>query len=299
MNSPKTGMALHVDRPALAKVDTTRSFEPCNIDEGYEMAKLLVASGLLPRGITRPEAAFAIIATGRELGLSAMQSLRSVYYADGKVTLAADLIAALCKRRVDICRYFRLVESTDKVARYETLRQGEPEPTVMAFTWEDATRAGLTGKQTYKSYPAAMLRARCITALARAVYPDLAMGLYDPDEIDAPQAPVNAGPAQVIRPVAKAEPPIHPDTSLEVFEALCGRVDASESPADLNAVAKDAVKSSKTLELSDDHLRLIKAAVVHKRGQLTKPAVEVATGPDFDGHYDRAEAEEAGIGGGS
>jgi len=28
-----------------------------------------------------------------------------------------------------------------------------------------------------------MLRARCISALARAVYPDLLMGVYDPDEL--------------------------------------------------------------------------------------------------------------------
>ena len=33
-------------------------------------------------------------------------------------------------------------------------------------------------------YPAAMLRARCSAALLRAVYPDLALGVYEQDEAE-------------------------------------------------------------------------------------------------------------------
>ena len=177
---------------AIIEPDASRAFEPSGIGDAMALAKILVNSKLLPRSVQTAEAAFTIIATGRELGLTAMQSLRSIHVIEGKPSLSADLILALVKNRRDVCTWFRLVTSTDKVATYETQRLGEPEPTRMSFTWEDATRAQVTGKDNWKKYPAAMLRARCISALARAVYPDLAMGLYDPDELERQNVPVHA-----------------------------------------------------------------------------------------------------------
>jgi hypothetical protein len=47
---------------------------------------------------------------------------------------------------------------------------------------EDARRANLVGRQNWKAHPAAMLRARCAAALARAVYPDLLLGVYEESE---------------------------------------------------------------------------------------------------------------------
>jgi hypothetical protein len=266
-------MVVHQNGPAVAKADPTRAFEPNSIDEGYDLAKLLVASGLMPRGVQRPEAAFAIIAAGRELGLTAMQSLRSIHIIEGKPTLSADLVAALCKSRTDVCRYFRMVESTDTIARYETLRVGEPEPTAMSFTIEEAKQAGVTGKDNWKKYPKAMLRARCITALARAVYPDLAMGVYDPDEVHDP-GPVYAGPAQVVAapPAGKVTPAIAPSQADErTFADLCARVDAAETPAALNAVAKDAAKAAKTGAVTAGGLEALKGAVTRKRALIGAP----------------------------
>ena len=174
------------------------AFEPASIDEAISVAKLLVSSRLLPRSITTPEAAFAVIVTGRELGLSAMQSLRAVHIVEGKPTLSADLMVALVKRS-EACLFFRLVESSATVALYETHRRGEPSPTRLAFTLEEAKAAGVTGKDNWRKYPAAMLRARAAAALARAVYPDLVLGVYDPDELNAPT--IDVTPAPVAAPV--------------------------------------------------------------------------------------------------
>jgi hypothetical protein len=264
-------MVMHgAQGPAVVKADATRAFEPNSIDEGYELAKLLCASGLLPRGAQRPEAAFAIIATGRELGLTAMQSLRSIHIIEGKPTLSADLVAALCKSRPDVCVYFRLVESTERGATYETHRKGEPEPTRMSFTWEDAQRAGVTGKDNWKKYPAAMLRARCITALARAVYPDLAMGVYDPDEV-VQEPTVYAGQAEVVRPAPSKSRGDVPAESDGTFTKLTARLDAARDVAAINAVASATGKAHKAGQLSDGQLEAIKAAVTRKRTELAPP----------------------------
>jgi hypothetical protein len=64
----------------------------------------------------------------------------------------------------------------------------------MSFTTADAQRAGLNG-DNWRKYPAAMLRARCLSAICRAVFPDLCLGLYDPDELAPEPAPAPSTPA--------------------------------------------------------------------------------------------------------
>lgn len=167
-----------------AEIVRADAYEPRGIEDAWSLAETLFKSGVLGRGLVRPEAVLYSLIAGRELGLTATQSLRSLHVVEGKIVLSADLIVALIKRNKGVCKYFRLVESTPVLARYETHRVDEPGPTSMTWTLEQATKAGLTGKDNWRKYPDAMLRARCSAYLARAVYPDLAMGMYDPDEAD-------------------------------------------------------------------------------------------------------------------
>lgn len=167
---------------ALATTNqATLAFEPAGIGEAYDTASKLVKSGMLPDSIRSPEAALAVIMAGRELGLTAMQSFRSIHIVKGRVVLSADLMVALCKRSPD-CEYVQIVESTDKVATYEAKRRNEPAPVRMSFTFDQAKAAGLTGKDVWRSFTAAMLRARCAAAICRAVFPDLLLGVYETDE---------------------------------------------------------------------------------------------------------------------
>ncbi len=247
-------------------VDSTQAFEPRGIEEAMRLAKLLVASRLLPKSVNTPEAAFAIIATGRELGMSAMQSLRSIHVIEGKPTLSADLVAALVKSRGDVCKYFMLVVSSATVATYETLRVGDPKPTTMSFTIEDAQRAGLTGKDNWRKYPAAMLRARCITALARAVYPDLAMGIYDEDEL----GPVAVEEAQRWVPEPTVQE-VSPGSLSAAMRELAERVDHAETPAELNLVAKDCMRLRREGRINDSQVDIIAAGVKAKRAIVGAP----------------------------
>ncbi len=50
------------------------------------------------------------------------------------------------------------------------------------WTIEQATKAGLTGKDNWKNYPRAMLRARCIAEGIRAVYPAAIGGMMVAEE---------------------------------------------------------------------------------------------------------------------
>ncbi len=158
---------------------------PRTLSDVRNMAETVAKAGLY--GVKSADEGVIRMVTGMELGLSMLQSLRGVFVmsANGKNQpgLYADTMVALCKSHAEICEYFTLVESSGKVAVYRTKRRGDPEPVTMAFTMEQARAASLAGKDVWKSYPDAMLRARAATALARAVYPDLLNGLYSVEEL--------------------------------------------------------------------------------------------------------------------
>lgn len=158
-------------------------FAPENVNQAWRLAGTLAKSQLVPRALqAKPHDILVTLITGRELGLSPMQSVRGMHVIEGKAVMSADTMAGLVMSHSDVCEYLRLVESTEKLALYETKRKGAPEPVRLAFTIEDAARAGLTGKDNWKKYPAAMLRARALSSICRAVYPDFVAGVYEPDE---------------------------------------------------------------------------------------------------------------------
>jgi hypothetical protein len=160
----------------------TLAYEPTNLDEAFRMAQILVSSGLTPRGVDTPQKAFLIMAQGRELGLSTMQSLGNIYVVEGKVSLSSDLMAAMVLKS-QVCEYLRVVEMTPERATYAAKRKGGNEFR-FSFSWEDATKAGLTGRATYKANPADMLRHRALSKCVRAVFPDVVAGLYSRDEAE-------------------------------------------------------------------------------------------------------------------
>lgn len=202
-------------------------FRPSTLTEAMTLAAKLSESQLLPvplRG--KPADVLIVLMKGQELGLSPMQSISSIHVIAGKAVASADLMVGLVKSRPD-CLYFRLVESTPSVATYETMRRGDPEPTSMSYTIQDAQKAKLTAKDTWTNHPAAMLRARCSSALARAVYPDHVMGIYTTDEaqefaqvdIEPPRTvarPRSIAPPAAETPAPKASPaPDSPDLELQ------------------------------------------------------------------------------------
>lgn len=147
------------------------------------LAETLHRGGAFAAEVKNPDTAFAILLAGDELGFDPMASVRSISLVKNKVSLNADAQIGLCKRS-PACKFFRLIESTATLATYATHREGDDEPTILTYTIQDATTAKLTASSTWQAHPKSMLRARCGAALARAVYPDVVAGIYDPDEAE-------------------------------------------------------------------------------------------------------------------
>jgi hypothetical protein len=194
---------------ALARVETARPIEPTTMGELERLCAAAAKTGFF--GAKSPEQALLVAMSGRDLGLSYSQALRAFHVIEGKPTLSADGMVAACLLRRDVCEYFRTIESTNERATVETKRSGQPSQK-LSFSLDDATRAGLAGKHTWAKYPSRMLLARARAALARDVYPDLLLGLYDPDEVEA--APPARVEVEVRPPPPPAKPPAQTITSV-------------------------------------------------------------------------------------
>ena len=152
------------------------------LDDVARLAKIAADSGLAR--VRTPAECAVILMTGAELGLSPMQSLRGIYVVEGRPTLAADTMVAVI-RRSGVCALWRTVESTAERCTIEAKRTDDDRAQSKTWTIADATRAGLAGKNIWKQYPAQMLRHRCAADLARELFSDVVLGLYDPEEIDS------------------------------------------------------------------------------------------------------------------
>ena len=168
-----------------------------------EQATIAVNSGLLPRTINTPEKAIVIALKGREVGIPPMQAFGHIHVVDGKPGFSAELMLALIYKNCSGAAVNYLASDEAK-CELEAARPGH-KASRFSFTIEDARNANLLGKGNWKSYPAAMLRARAISAMARAVFPDAIMGCsHTPEELGAE---VDEDGIVISVPPAGSEPP--------------------------------------------------------------------------------------------
>lgn len=234
--------------------------EPRDMAELRALAQDAAASRFY--GAASPEQALMLLVTGRDLGLSYSQSLRAFHVVQGKPVLSSAGMVAVCLRS-GTCEYFRVVASDDTSATVEVKRRGDPARRV-TFTIEDARRAGLASRETWKAYPSRMLLARAQAFAAREVFPDLLLGLYDPDEAAAPSAPIVArGP---VRPVEVAE--VVEVEANDMSEAI----DACETLDALQALGAQLG----TMALEPSERARYRAAFVSRRAELQQAAMRAA-----------------------
>lgn len=176
---------------AIAPVDIA-----VELPQIFQLARALSkATGFIPAHLKHEGEIAAVVLAGRELGLPPMVSLRSLSMVKGKVVLAADVMLGLMIRTgVKVEWLSDGSPAQGNVAKLKLARPGH-EPYVSTFSLEDAQRAGLTSNDTYKKHQAAMLRARAVSAGARAYCPDVLSGTYVPGELEE-----EAAPARTVKP---------------------------------------------------------------------------------------------------
>ena len=187
--------------------------------EKYEMAGVLCKSGLIPRGLDKPEKVFVALQWGHELGLTPMVAVNNIAVINGKPTLSADIMSAVVKRSPEYGG-IKWLEMSDKKAECEITRilpNGEKETIVSSFTIEDAKKAGLADRDVWVKYPKRMLKHRCLSYGLKDMFPDMLAGLYDPEEMESVQSDKTAPTTERnVTPVE--EKVVTPEPSAEVIE---------------------------------------------------------------------------------
>jgi hypothetical protein len=167
------------------------------------MAEVVIKSGLLPASIKTNAAALTIMLKARELAIPPLYGLSNIVVVQGKPTCSAELMLALIYR--DHGDNALIVEeSTSEVCRVSYRRRSWDAARSYSFTIDDAKTANLAGKDTWRQYPAAMLRARCISAVARMAYADSIAGFYTPEELGAEVTVGADGEVVVVQPLEPA-----------------------------------------------------------------------------------------------
>lgn len=232
-------------RSTTMSTNLPAQYEPNVLAAQMEYAKALAASSLLPRQYQgQPANLLWAISYGQTLGVDPMTAVQSIHVINGKPTASADLIAGLVRRAGHKLR----VTGDDRKAVAQIIRADDPDFTFeVAWTIERAQAAKLTGKDTWKSFPAAMLKARAITEVARAACSEILQGtIYTPEElgavVDQDGNPVDA-PVQPLRSVQATpteQPRIEsPGTDPEA-QALATRATAAKTRDEVNALAAEA-----------------------------------------------------------
>ena len=157
-------------------------------------------------GMKTPDEAFALMLIAQAEGMHPAIAARDYHVIQGRPTLKADAMLA------------RFQQAGGKV-QWDVYTDAEvtgtfshPAGGTLKLTWTiaQAKAIGLTGKDNWKNYPRAMLRARCISEGIRTIYPGCVVGTYTADEIEDNPAPAkDMGPAEVVEVVQAVEQDTH------------------------------------------------------------------------------------------
>ncbi len=183
VSQAETGLSVREPEVLVAApAEWERQLDPRSMRDARTLAKDMYDSKMFT-AYGSPQAVLSTVMVGRELGLPAMASLRSVHNIEGRHSLGASLMVALVLRS-GLAEYFEPISFSETEATYETKRKGARNPVTLTHTIEMAHQAGLVkDKSGWVKNPTDMLVARATSRLARMVYPDLLAGLYTPEEL--------------------------------------------------------------------------------------------------------------------
>jgi hypothetical protein len=140
-------------------------------------------------GMKTADEAFALMLIAQAEGMHPAIAARDYHVIQGRPTLKADAMLA------------RFQNAGGKV-QWDVYTDAEvtgtfshPQGGSLKLTWTfaQAKSIGLTGKDNWKNYPRAMLRARCISEGIRTVYPGCVVGTYTAEELEEIPKPKDMG----------------------------------------------------------------------------------------------------------
>lgn len=209
------------------------------------MATAFAKSNLF--GIKNTDQAIALMLIAQAEGLHPAAAARDYYIVNGKPTLKADSMLARFQQAGGKV-VWNAYTDTEVTGTFSHPAGGSA---TVSWTIAQAKAAGLTGKDVWKQYPRAMLRARVISEGIRTVYPGVSVGVYTPEEVedfDAKPAPVEVVSEPIVEKPVAAAPTVERDV---LFKRLAKSGWAKD---DLKFFAGTVYGVSASKDLTDEQL---------------------------------------------
>lgn len=168
------------------------------LDDLARFAKMSYESGMF-KDLKAVTQAAVKAQVAMELGISPMLGLSAIHIVEGRPTLSAAMLAALMKRSG---YSWKILAHTEEECRLE-IRMGGESLGECGFTLGEAKAAGLLSRPNWSKHRRDMLFARAISRAARWFAPEVALGVYTPEELGGDEAV-----AQEYEPIS--EPPPSP-----------------------------------------------------------------------------------------
>jgi hypothetical protein len=154
------------------------------VNDIQTMAVAVVKSQLF--GMKTVEQATALMLIAQAEGYHPALAARDYHIIQGRPTLKAETMMARFQQqggKVD----WKTLTDEEVTATFSHPSGGSA---TITWTFDQARKAGLTGKDNWKNYPRAMLRARVVSEGIRTVFPGVVLGVYTPEEVqDIPTQP--------------------------------------------------------------------------------------------------------------
>ena len=155
-----------------AKVPAARVMKIDEIDR--------IARSISPQlfGMKTIQEVFTLMMLGQADGIHPITALRRYHIVNGKPSMKADAMLACF---LEAGGRVKWLVRTDSQVKAEFSHRDST--VTIDWTMQRAQKAGVTGKDVWRSYPCQMLTARVISEGVRLVMPQIVTGIYTPEEV--------------------------------------------------------------------------------------------------------------------
>lgn len=163
-----------------------------SLEEQWRLARIFCASKLVPKAFDSPEKVFTAVQFALQLGLkNPLVALRNICVVNGIPNIWGDLPLSLVLQSGQLKRISEFIFdkegkpislenknlSADPFGASCTVERAGFDPLTTYFTMEDAKKACLLGKDTWKGYPKRMMQMRARTQALKDRFPDVLGGV--------------------------------------------------------------------------------------------------------------------------
>ncbi len=157
--------------------------EPKNLTEAMEFSKMLATSGLVPDSYKgKPSNVLVAIQWGYEVGLPPMQALNNISIINGRASIWGDAMLAVCQKHPGFAGMEEWLEGDTAFCKVKRKINDNVQETIGQFSKDQAAKANLLGKNTWKQYPERMLAMRARGFALRDAFADAIKGLITTEE---------------------------------------------------------------------------------------------------------------------